>query len=249
MTSLPILIDKALRDAGYDLLDFRSDGWAMAQESGTRCTVFVRTELNNVWLAMNDKELANRIGLLEPGAMRPPEENCGIGRVDSANSLYQSLHLLRSMQINTSKGLSAKVEERLAAIPATDRTSEVRQRIGQDVFREALFELWEGRCALSGLSYPPPLLRASHAKPWADAIDAERLDPFNGLLLAVHFDALFDNGLIAFDDQGSAYSSPELSKEIRDSIGLSLDLKLRFVTPGHLAYLRYHRQNVAKFSF
>jgi putative restriction endonuclease len=42
-------------------------------------------------------------------------------------------------------------------------------------------------------------------KPWADcASDAERLDPFNGLLLAVHWDAVFDCGLVTFADDGTA---------------------------------------------
>jgi len=42
------------------------------------------------------------------------------------------------------------------------------------------------------------LLRASHIKPWAAcAADAERLDVYNGLLLAPHLDALFDAGLIS----------------------------------------------------
>lgn len=39
------------------------------------------------------------------------------------------------------------------------------------------------------------LLRASHAKPWKDSSDAEHLDVYNGLLLAVHLDALFDRGI------------------------------------------------------
>lgn len=58
------------------------------------------------------------------------------------------------------------------------------QRVGQDIFRQGLMECWESRCAITGLAIPE-LLRASHIKPWADcATDAERLDVYNGLLLA-----------------------------------------------------------------
>jgi hypothetical protein len=49
----------------------------------------------------------------------------------------------------------------------------VRQRVGQDLFREPLLEHWERRCAVTGLDMPE-LIRASHAKPWKDATDAER---------------------------------------------------------------------------
>ena len=49
---------------------------------------------------------------------------------------------------------------------------------------------------MTGLDVPE-LLRASHIKPWADCgTDAERLDVFNGLLLAPHLDAAFDAGFI-----------------------------------------------------
>lgn len=72
------------------------------------------------------------------------------------------------------------------------------QRIGQDIFREALLEFWNGRCPLTGID-EPLLLCASHIKPWADcATDAERLDVYNGLLLAANLDAAFDAGFLTF---------------------------------------------------
>lgn len=114
------------------------------------------------------------------------------------------------------------------------------------MFREALLEFWDGRCALTGIALPPELLRASHCKPWSDANDAERLDPFNGFLLAVRYDALFDKGTIAFDDAGRLLTSPTLTEEVRHFVGLDDSMHLRFILPGHLAYLRYHREKVAK---
>src|SRR5262249_41256662 len=72
---------------------------------------------------------------------------------------------------------------------ATEAERLVVQRVGQDIFRGALVEYWQGRCAVTGLAVVE-LLRASHIKPWSDcATDAERLDIFNGLLLAPHLDA------------------------------------------------------------
>lgn len=116
--------------------------------------------------------------------------------------------------------------------------------MGQDLFREALLEYWEGRCAVTGLDVPE-LLRASHAKPWKDATDAERLDVHNGLLLAVHLDALFDRGLLSFENDGTALISPQLSTAARATLGIEAHaLSLRHVAAGHLPYLAYHREHV-----
>lgn len=93
----------------------------------------------------------------------------------------------------------------------------VVQCVGQDIFRQGLMEFWEGRCAITGLAVPE-LLRASHIKPWADcATDAERLDVYNGLLLAPHLDALFDQGFITIAADGRVVRSPALVSSYPDS--------------------------------
>src|SRR5690606_34400174 len=131
-------------------------------------------------LAVPEPDVMERIGL--PPATHPlPTGMTSAGVAESPDRWYEALRLLHSPPVHPARTLSAEVEARLAAIPVTERTSEVRQRIGQDVFREALMDLWQGRCALSGVELPPVLLRASHAKPWAESNDTERLDPFNGL--------------------------------------------------------------------
>lgn len=120
----------------------------------------------------------------------------------------------------------------------------VRQRVGQDVFREALLDYWGGACAVTGLALPD-VLRASHAKPWADCTsDEERLDVFNGFLLVAHLDALFDRGLITFDAGGDLVIGPRLSAEHRASLHLNEGLRLRWVAPEHLPFLRWHREHV-----
>ncbi len=78
----------------------------------------------------------------------------------------------------------------------------MRQRVGQQKFREAMLEYWGGACAVTGVGLSE-VLRASHAKPWAEcASDAERLDVFNGFLLNANLDALFDRFLVSFDEHG-----------------------------------------------
>ena len=243
MTELPVLVVKALADAGYDLVGGVGEEWFVARVSGASARVGVRSVAQGTILAVSETGMARRIGL-QASDHAPPTGMADVGLADSAAKVYQALRVLHTLQTHPAALLSATVEARLAAIPETERTREVRQRIGQEVFREALMELWEGRCALSGVALPPALLRASHAKPWARSSDTERLDPFNGLLLAVHFDALFDQGLIAFGDDGQIMMSSQLTAEAQRFMKLDVHQRLRFVLPGHLDYLRHHRTSV-----
>src|SRR3954471_23627063 len=62
-----------------------------------------------------------------------------------------------------------------AGLPRTTEAERlVIQRVGQDVFRDALMDYRGGRCPLTGIT-DPALLRASHIVPWADCSDEQRL--------------------------------------------------------------------------
>ena len=132
-----------------------------------------------------------------------------------------------------------------AAADPTVREALVKQRRGQDKYRDALEKLWGGRCPVTGINHPAFLV-ASHAKPWADSNPSERLDPYNGILLAVHIDRLFDGGWISFADTGEILLSPQLPLHIATSLlgqgcnecGISL------FTPRHFTYLAWHREKV-----
>jgi hypothetical protein len=134
-------------------------------------------------------------------------------------------------------------EQKIAGMPrATEAERLVVQRVGQDVFRDGLLEYWEGRCAITGLAVPE-LLRASHIKPWADCeTDAERLDVFNGLLLAPHLDAAFDKGFITVEGDGRILVSDLLAAEARAVLGLDLPLRVERLTDAHRHYLEWHRR-------
>ena len=116
------------------------------------------------------------------------------------------------------------------------------RRSGHDQFRDALLDYWRG-CAITGLT-TPRLLRASHIKPWASAEPDEKTDLFNGLLLAPHFDAAFDAGLIGFNDEGQLLLSPELSPEDASRLGIRTGLRLSRVDARHRPYLAFHRQEI-----
>ena len=80
----------------------------------------------------------------------------------------------------------------------TEKDAIVKTRIGQDKFREDLVNRWQC-CAVTSCR-AISVLRASHIKPWHLCTNDERLDVDNGLLLTPNLDALFDTGLVSFDD-------------------------------------------------
>ncbi|MEN1607042.1 HNH endonuclease signature motif containing protein, partial [Pseudomonas aeruginosa] len=97
-----------------------------------------------------------------------------------------------------------------------------------------------GGCAVTDCSVPE-LLRASHIKPWRAASPAERLDPFNGLLLTPNLDLAFDQGLISFDDQGQILIGEDLDPDSARALNITPELRLRQIEPRHSPYLAGHR--------
>lgn len=131
--------------------------------------------------------------------------------------------------------------ETLRLPQGTEAERMVVQRVGQNLFRSALLDYWNGRCCVTGLAVPG-LLRASHIKPWANCeSDDERLDVFNGLLLAPHIDALFDGGWISFSDEGCVLVSDTLPPSARTQLGVFSDWRVHHLKSAHLQYLEYHR--------
>lgn len=117
-------------------------------------------------------------------------------------------------------------------------------RIGQGEFRLDCNHLWKWRCALSRIAVPE-LLRASHIKAWHEADDAERLDPYNGLLLAAHVDALFDRHLISFDDDGRLLRSSRIATDDLLTMGIDPDqARIEGLHDRHRAYLAHHRRRL-----
>jgi putative restriction endonuclease len=162
-----------------------------------------------------------------------------------------ALHRLVRRAFQLSKTLPDELlhvfEKQTAKLPKTTEAERlVVQRVGQGVFRNGLLEYWEGRCAITGLAVAE-LLRASHIKPWADcATDGERLDVFNGILLAPHLDAAFDRGFITLADDGAVIVSPILAEGDRHVLGLQAPLRVRALHDGHRKYLPWHRDRVFK---
>ena len=134
-----------------------------------------------------------------------------------------------------------KAVENDNTIKMTEKDSIVKSRIGQGIFRKGLIEYWHG-CAISQCPLTWMLI-ASHIKPWRDADNQERLDPYNGLLLLPNYDKLFDLGYISFNAKGKIMYSRLLDKFDRETIGLTNNLHLVKLEEQHLKYLKYHNDN------
>lgn len=132
--------------------------------------------------------------------------------------------------INEDKNLSSTEKKRLTMA-----------RIGQGDFRSQLLRYW-GRCPVTGCSIKG-LLKASHIMPWRHSTNAERLDPFNGLLLAPHVDAAFDRGLVTFDAAGRMMISESVPKQELSRLGIKLRTQLR-LSAKHQKYMQFHRNRI-----
>jgi putative restriction endonuclease len=161
--------------------------------------------------------------------------------------LRRAAGLARALPSQAVQDYEASVASQLAHLPTgglggTEVERLVRQRVGQQKFREAMLDYWGGACAVTGLTLTD-VLRASHAKPWSEcASDAERLDVFNGFLLLANLDALFDRFLISFDDHGKLLVSPGLNVLDQSRLGIQPGMTLRWLSDAHRIYLEWHRE-------
>jgi putative restriction endonuclease len=161
---------------------------------------------------------------------------------------YDVLYAVLQRASATARTMPNRVADKFRQVTATlPQSTEaerwVVQRVGQGLFRDALLDYWQGRCCVSGLALPS-LLRASHIKPWGKCTtDDERLDVFNGLLLAPHLDALFDGGWISFLDDGTLLTAASLSTPTQLLLGLSGQWRLNDLKPEHASYLAFHRKH------
>lgn len=126
----------------------------------------------------------------------------------------------------------------------TEANAKVKIRKGQQKFKSALAPLWQHKCALCNIELPA-LLRASHAKPWKDSTDDERLNPYNGLLLCCNHDALYDAGYIAFDGTGKIHISSDIEEADYEKYGIHLKMKVARQEENK-PFFKWHKREVFK---
>lgn len=239
-------LEKALADHGFELTPLLEGDWLVGRS--TQHPVAVRLRQNpDTSITLSTSDGALQAAMAKEELM--PAAGVAANTWEFHCPDYQSFYRVLGRYAALARSLPNRVAERFtkatAKLPQTTEAERmVVQRIGQNLFREALIDYWHGCCAVTGLDVLP-LLRASHIKPWAAcASDEERLDVFNGLLLAPHLDALFDGGWVMFGDDGLMQVSEALSDEARNRLGLGGWSRLSHVSEGHRPYLAHHRQAV-----
>lgn len=139
--------------------------------------------------------------------------------------------------------VSKEIELEYANKPGEDVDAVVKRRIGQGPFRTLLEKENGVSCWLSGLDHRQ-LLIASHIIPWSKSTPSQKTDPANGLLLSVSWDALFDKGLVSFDDDGKPLRNELLNKNSMQCLGVAMDVYLprNLLTVKRKEYLTLHRK-------
>lgn len=91
------------------------------------------------------------------------------------------------------------------------------------------------------------LLRASHIKPWRDCDNDERLDGANGIMLAPHVDAMFDLGLMSFENDGGMLIRRDLSIEMLERWAIPRTHAPQPFPEDQHRYLDGHRSQLARY--
>jgi len=240
-------LEKAATDNGFDLEVEHTADWLCFGSSQTSMRIWLTAIGESRFLAaMSRADVLD--GLAGLGAVFTnllPSGAAGARNVSDIAALHRLLRRAFQLSRTLPDALLHAFEDETANRPRTTEAERlVVQRVGQEIFRRGLFEYWDGRCAITGLGVPE-LLRASHIKPWADCdTDAERLDGFNGLLLAPHLDAAFDSGFITIAEDGTVLLSDALPSSARSALGLDGSLKVQGLRCARERYLPWHRSRI-----
>lgn len=232
---------KAAWDNGYRLEQGLDEGWLRYASTTAPGAVWIAgASPQGPWfLSIEHSGVAAETGAL------PISPAAGPGLVTfvlaSLSELHAALDRVYKLAVSLPDAPLSRFRVKIKDLPQrTEAERLVVQRIGQDIFREALIDYWGGRCPLTGIT-EPALLRASHIVPWADCEDEQRLDVYNGLLLSALWDAAFDKGLVSFGDDGTVLVSPSLSEVARTALGVGRVPPLKGLRDGHRRNLAAHR--------
>jgi len=201
---------------------------------------FVVENFNNINESLSKNDIKNIcISLKEDSSKRNKyKKDEDISNIKSALNKYHKFIKTTSHYSRTTDDILNILSNELVL----SKKQEIEARIGQGKYRKSLLDFW-GMCSVTKYSKIDFLI-ASHIKPWKDSSDFEKMDPYNGLLLKPNLDKLFDYGYITFDDDGNIIISNLLTKDDRQNMGVSIDMKLFIIHKEHKPYLEYHRNKI-----
>jgi len=166
-----------------------------------------------------------------------------IERDSNGNGMYSAA--LKQYAAYLSDLSGQEIQDDIAAIlddkkiPNTEKAQYINARVGQGKYRKGVIDYW-GCCSVTGYS-SLKILIASHIKPWKHSSSAERIDPFNGLLLLPNLDKVFDLGYVTFGVGGEIHISKSLDEP--EVVGIRKDMRLQ-LGKQHMTYMEYHRDVV-----
>jgi predicted restriction endonuclease len=171
-----------------------------------------------------------------------------IQKNSTGNNMYSnSLKQYRNfLAVNDARQLDTVYEKFIddRKITETERTSIIKSRIGQGIFREKLIEKYNGCCVVTGVNDTRFLL-ASHIRPWAVSTNEERICEDNGLLLSATYDRLFDSGLISFTWDGKMIISRFVTEVNRQKLKIASGEKYNLLCNSQMkTFLEYHNDVV-----
>jgi hypothetical protein len=234
-------VQKAAWDNGYRLERGIEGGWLRYGSTTAPGSIWIAGGTSHgTWLISIDHSgVIAEIGTLPASSV--PGPGLATFVFSTLAQVHAALDRIYRLAVSLPDAPLTRFQAKTANLPRTTEAERmVIQRIGQDVFRDALMDYWGGRCPMTGIT-EPGLLRASHIVPWADCTAAQRLDVHNGLLLSALWDAAFDKGLVSFAGDGTPLASPKLSELSRRTLGVGTVPALRGLRDAHCANLAVHR--------
>jgi hypothetical protein len=233
---------KAASHNGYRLVRDVENGWLRFGSTTAKGDIWIAaaSESGPWLLSIERSETVDELG--SPSASVEGAPGKASYSFQTLEGLYRTLDHTYRLGLSLPDVPLGKFRFAIRNLPRTTEAERlVIQRIGQDLFRQALIEYWNGRCPITGIT-DPALLRASHIVPWSECeSDEQRLDVHNGLLLSALWDAAFDAGLVSFADDGGVLISPELGAEAKQQFGASAHRTIQGLTSLHQSNLQWHR--------
>jgi hypothetical protein len=237
---------KATYENGFRVELGRQGGWLGYSSTTARGEVWIAHDpFQSVWLlSLTHPGVVHELSIPRADAANGPVHIPGLASYGFAklSGLYDALDRAYKLGVSLPDVPLAVFQKRTAALPSNTEAERLTVvRIGQDIFRDALLEYWNGRCPMTGIT-DRSLLRASHIVPWAECESDElRLDVHNGLLLSALWDCAFDSGLISFSDAGLVLRSDRLSDAAALALGIDLPPTIIGLTDLHRHNLKRHR--------
>lgn len=253
-TLSPIIVsrlEKVATDNGFDQELERECGWLVFASTQCPLRVWLGEFGDAVFLAaFSQQNVAHALGEYGTPMAAPLAKDAVAGRTVPDVPM---LHGLLRRAFQHTKALPNELlhtfEKKVASLPKTTEAERlVVQRVGQNLFRDGLLDLWEGRCAVTG-----PPCRSFSERATSSPGPTARPTPSGSTSTTAscsppHLDAAFDRGFITVADDCIIVVSDALDGAARATLGLDQPLRVGGLAESHRMYLPWHRERVFRTS-